>query len=501
MRMKDMRAGRTVRMMIALAAIFMVQACGQSGDTTAEKGPAPDMVRPEVTDGTSISGIISRVELALDDLEERMDKRASGPVLDEKENEFILDDAPAMGPDDAELTMVVFSDFECPYCSRFAQAGEKVVEEFPDQVRLVFMHFPLDGDCNAALNRPFHKNACEAAEVSEVAQRAGKFWEFHDMVFDRKKADPDSLKGYAQELGLNMNEVEKAINESTYREEIKAQAAQLLPTGGRGTPTVFINGRMVKNARWDVRNMEPIYDFINGLINPESEMEEEQAATKVVDDPSTLPAAKVVLEDGTLLNDRLKSILDRLNELEPAERQKPKPPSGPDANKVYEIDVSDNPYLGPKDAPVTIVMFSDFTCPHCERMGKTLEEVHNERPDKVKVVFMSVVSGRANSTEAHMAAMSAYKQDSFWEMHDLIFQNRRQLSNEKLTELASEIGLDMEKFEEDFTSDETKQLLIGDLKQANEIGIRSTPTMFMNGKLMKLRDKDSIVNMIDRAAE
>ncbi len=148
--------------------------------------------------------------------------------------------APSKGPKDALITIVAFSEFQCPFCARVEPTLDKVMETYPGKIRLVWRDFPL----------PFHQDATPAAIVARVAGEQGKFWEMHDKLFEnQRKLDRASLEQYAQELGLNVAKVEAALDEKKYESQIKADLEMGQKIGVRGTPAFFINGTFLSGAQ------------------------------------------------------------------------------------------------------------------------------------------------------------------------------------------------------------------------------------------------------------
>lgn len=144
----------------------------------------------------------------------------------------------AFGPTDSRVTIVEFSDFQCPYCSRAATATHALKEKYGDKIRFVFRQFPLS----------FHQNAHVAAEASMAANAEGKFWEFHDKLFENQQAlDRPSLERFAQELGLNVAAFKKALDDKTYTAAVDADLALGGQVAVDGTPTMFLNGKRVGN--------------------------------------------------------------------------------------------------------------------------------------------------------------------------------------------------------------------------------------------------------------
>lgn len=168
----------------------------------------------------------------------KQQEQANQPLSAEVQKKIATGDAPAFGPADSKVTLVEFSDFECPYCSRAAAATSQIKEKYGSKVRLVFRNFPLG----------FHQNAQGAAEASLAAHAQGKFWEFHDKMFENQKAlDRASLDGYAKAVGLNMVKFKAAMESQDIKDRVKADLALGAEAVVQGTPTLFLNGKRVSN--------------------------------------------------------------------------------------------------------------------------------------------------------------------------------------------------------------------------------------------------------------
>jgi protein-disulfide isomerase len=160
------------------------------------------------------------------------------PLPPEKIAKISEGEAPAFGPKDAKVTIVEFSDFQCPFCSRAANVANQVKEKYDGKVRFVFRQFPLS----------FHNNAHVAAEAALAANAQGKFWPYHDKLFANQQAlDRESLEKFAKETGLNVDTLKKALDDKTYAATVDAELKLGEEVAVDGTPTMFLNGALVPN--------------------------------------------------------------------------------------------------------------------------------------------------------------------------------------------------------------------------------------------------------------
>ncbi len=171
--------------------------------------------------------------------------------------------------------------------------------------------------------------------------------------------------------------------------------------------------------------------------------------------------------------------------------QKPSAPPSEDPNKVYTIDVGSSSVLGNKDAKITIVEFSDFQCPYSQRFHPVVGEVLKSYPNDVNYVLKNYpLSFHPNARPAAKASLAAGEQGKYWEMTEALFQNGKELSEEKYKELAKDLGLDVDKFTKDLAGQDEKweKLIAEDMATAGKADVRGTPTFFINGKKTHARD-------------
>jgi protein-disulfide isomerase len=158
------------------------------------------------------------------------------PLPPEVQAKIAGKDAPSFGPENAKVTVVEFSDFQCPFCSRAANVVHQLREKYSDRVRFVFRQFPLD----------FHQQAHLAAQAALAAHQQGKFWEFHDLLFQNQSAlGREQLEAYAKQLKLT--NIDQALDGSKFKAAVDADVSLGNEVAVTGTPTMFINGKRVSN--------------------------------------------------------------------------------------------------------------------------------------------------------------------------------------------------------------------------------------------------------------
>ena len=149
-------------------------------------------------------------------------------------------DAPTIGSSNPLLQVQVFCDFQCPYCGTTFPVIRELVAKYADRIQLIFRHFP---------NEEAHPDAGRAAVASECAKLQGKFWPFHDKLFQNQdRLDMGSLHGYALSVGLDERSFTACLQDSQRRARVEQDLASALKLGVRGTPTWFINGKKVEGV-------------------------------------------------------------------------------------------------------------------------------------------------------------------------------------------------------------------------------------------------------------
>jgi protein-disulfide isomerase len=167
---------------------------------------------------------------------------------------------------------------------------------------------------------------------------------------------------------------------------------------------------------------------------------------------------------------------------------------------IKQISIEGSPFLGEEKAPVVITVFSDFQCPHCALMGEVFQKLLEKNPNSIKIVYKFFpLPNHQFAGAAAVAAWAAHQQGKFWQYHDLVFANFRDLTMDKLTQFAEKLGLNMPQFQQQMNSQEAKDKVIHDLQEGQQSGVTGTPTVFINGRMVRDRSLDAMQKMINEA--
>ena len=176
-----------------------------------------------------------RRKVAAEKLQERLNKEhAVSVLLQPIAVELNNEGAPSLGPANAPVTLVEFSDFQCPYCQGMVSTLKRLKESHGDKVRLVYRQYPIPS---------LHANAIKAAEASLCAQEQGKFWELHDLMFaEQNQLTVSELKEKAGRVKMNKSKFEDCLDKGRYVEQVQEDMKEGQKFGITGTPAFFING-------------------------------------------------------------------------------------------------------------------------------------------------------------------------------------------------------------------------------------------------------------------
>lgn len=385
---------------------------------------------------------------------------------------------PATGAAQPLVTIVEFSDFQCPFCSRLADTLHEVARDYGNDVKLVFKQLPL----------PMHANAEPAARAALAAHQQGKFWELHDELFANQQALGEAqLAAYASALGLDMDRWRKDFVSPAIKEHVAADKALSTTLEIRSTPTFYVNGKFFKGAQ------QP--EQVRAIIDQE------------------LLAARKLLDAGVPRAELYARFLHAAPELPGWKPEAPAPDGAPDgapqpaaapdeaaadpnepehvygeASRApnYAVPVGEGrPTRGPADALVTIIEFGAFDCEECRALQPTLQKLLAKYPKDVRLVFRQLAEDIEPRRMAQIA-LAAHAQGKFWQAHDALMALEGGLAADSPTTLAKQLGLDAEKFLADLRDPEGPLQQIKDDVATIDVfrGEAPAPLFFVNGRYL-----------------
>lgn len=205
------------------------------------QGAPLDQVKPQIVEYLSRKGTADRQQAYLAELKKKYPTKIE---LKPPTVEVAVGSTPFQGKDKAPITIIEFSDYECPYCRQAHAQLRNIVAQFPERVRLVHRHFPLDQACNRSIERPFHQTACRAALVAECAASVGHFWEANDYLFQASNyLDTQSNEKMAADLNLDPAALDRCMKGeglAAVKNDIEVGVALKL----EGTPSFLVDGQV-----------------------------------------------------------------------------------------------------------------------------------------------------------------------------------------------------------------------------------------------------------------
>lgn len=379
---------------------------------------------------------------------------------------------PQWGDVDAPVTIVEFSDFECPFCARVQPTLEALKAKYgPRQLRLVWKHRPL----------PFHEQAAPSARVgAAVHMLAGSaaFFKYHDLVFaGQRRLTPQNLEAWAAEAGVSGSALRAWLDSGKAAEKVERDNQLALGVGASGTPSFRINGVTLDGA-------QPAASF-----------------ERIID--QQLAAARALIAAGTPAS----SVYAVLTDQNVAPPPAPEPAGGEAeaaADVAWNIPVSaDDPQRGPKDALITVVVFSEFQCPYCKRVKGTLSELLERYPEDLRLIWKdNPLPFHPRAMPAALLARQAYRSrgnDGFWRMHDALFERQPKLEEADLRELAKQQNLPWAQVQAALSSPQLRAKIEESQQLAQDFEARGTPHFFVNGRrLAGAQPLQSFVELIDQ---
>jgi protein-disulfide isomerase len=358
-------------------------------------------------------------------------------------------DDPVWGSATAPVTLVEFSDLQCPFCSRVHGTVKSLQAKYgPNQLRVVFKHNPL----------PFHPSARPAAKVADaVLQQAGSaaFFQFLDLAFDEQlKLGDEALSGWVARLGLDPKAVFSRAESPETNAKIERDIALASSVGANGTPAFRINGRTLTGA-------QPLDSF-----------------TSIID--AELAAASELRKKGTPAEAVYRT---RVAANFVAPKPQPEDDESDQDLVIWKVPAKGAPAIGPSDALVTIVEFFDYQCSYCRRAESTMNELMARYPKDVRVVLrQNPLPFHARALPAANFALEARAQKgdaAFLEANRRLFEGK--LEDSDLLALGKELKLDEKRLKNAIANNTHAAEIEADMDLASDFKAAGTPHFFVNG--------------------
>lgn len=343
----------------------------------------------------------------------------------------------------ALVTIVAFSEYQCPFCKRVESTLKEVLELYGKDVRLVWKDNPL----------AFHPRAMPAAILARAAyhkQGNDGFWRMHNALFESQPQLEDAeLEALAKKQGIAWAPLKAALVSDKIPVKIAESMELASDFLARGTPHFFINGRRLSGAR-------PL-DAFKTLIDEE------------------LGKARALVAAGTPRGKVFATVMKMADS-----------PGAPETKQVATR--FDAPSRGAANAPVLIEMFSEFQCPFCKRVEPTLALLEKELKGQIRIVWRHLPlpfhEHAQLAAEAAEEVLTQKGQAAFWAYHDGLFEAQEQddgLSRNSLGRLALKLGVDMVRFDAALDGKAHTAKVKADAAAANQAGITGTPAFLING--------------------
>lgn len=382
---------------------------------------------------------------------------------------------PQWGNPLAPVTLVLWSDFQCPFCARLTSTLEQLKAAYgPDTLRIVWKHNPL----------PFHKDARPAALAAEaVFQLEGPaaFWKFHQLAFENQQAlTPSSFEAWAADAGVEPSELRAALAQRRYGDKVDEDLALGKRAGVTGTPASLINGVFLSGA-------QPI-DKFRAVIDEQRRSAEQ-------------------LRKGGVPPER---IYAQLSEKNVADRPPPAkadvPQKQEDSKTVWRVPIDGSAVRGKSTALVTLVMFGDFQCPFCAKVIPTVEGLERKYGDKLRFVFKHnplPFHQRAEPAAELAIEVRAQRGDAmFWKAFQLLFVDPQHLQDADLEGRATSLGIDVARAMKAIAARKHAAIIARDQELADDVKASGTPHFFINGRrLVGAQPPEKFEALIDEEVE
>jgi len=406
------------------------------------------------------------------------------PVTGQRHRVTLTPEDHALGGSAPLVTVVVFSDYACPPCARTWQVLDHLLEDYGDDMRVVFR----------SLTVPGFGDGERAAEAALAAGAQGKFWDMHRRLFQDMRFERAALKAQAEALGLDVPRFLDDLDLGTFSGQRVQHRRQAVELGIYFAPVALVNGRPVVGYR-DEASWHLLLD--EEIAEARARM---QAGTPRADLHATFQAEAVTApieldaEAEAARQQLASSFAEDLSQL---------PEGFVEAVPGRRYPVAEDPgapTIGPADATVTLVAFMDFECPYCRRAAEAFKELPRRYPNDLRIVFRQLPLPIHRAAEgAARASVAAGLQGQFWPFSErLLAPEVRGLGRGTFLDVARALGLDEARFLVDLDGPVAAARVRDDMLLARRLGLEGTPAFFLNGRHVSgFRGVDALAADID----
>lgn len=388
----------------------------------------------------------------------------------------------SLGPKQAKVTIVVFSNYACTPCRRTWEVMRHLHEVYGDKLRVIHRSVSIKG---YAANET-------AVDAALAANAQGKFWEMHWRLFAHAQdLSRPVLKAHARELGLDLKKFDEDMDTGAFTaRRLRDQRAQEF-LGVSAGPISFVNGVLVVGYRSEQAWHE--------LVDHELAVARRELKEGVKPGEMYAHLQRTAIDGPIRLGSATQKNLPKAKPKAKAPGQDI-PQKNPDPSLRYQVRGNLEHGVGPKDAPVLVVEFTDFQCPYCKA-------AHNERFGELRNLYKGKLRWESRNLPlpihpsapgAARAAWAAGKQGKYWAYHEGLMSSGSRLGQRRFAAIAQELGLDLERFKSDQSSREAKEAIKHDEAFAMSLGVNATPSIFVNGRFLPgLRSLATYKSLID----
>ncbi|NVB36568.1 thioredoxin domain-containing protein [Pseudenhygromyxa sp. WMMC2535] len=395
----------------------------------------------------------------------------------------LLEDEYALGGDKALVTIVIWSDYACPPCGRSWQVMKHLVEDYGEDLRVVFRAGTVPGFAHGE----------RASEAAFAAGAQGKFWDMHWRLFEH----PDDfsrpvLRKHAEAIGLDLAQFMDDLDTGRFAGRRIRDRRASMELGVSALPVAFVNGLYVlgfkDEAGW--------HALIDREIATAKQMMQEGIRREGVYDEFMRTAKRGSVDEDSDEAKRLRAQREAQ-----AKSAKPAQLASPAYDQRYAIPTG-APGFGPEDAPVVMVEFIDYQCPYCQKAQQEVIPALLERyPEDLRIELRHLpLEIHPSAPAAARAVITAGAQGKAAEFSDALWHRGADqgLGLTTFVAVAKQIGIDADRFERDFQTREIGEQLMRDVLLARRLGVQGTPGFFVNGRYVDgARSLGTFTDMID----